>query len=276
MAIELVYKGGGNVVQADWAQNDETAKDYVKNRTHYEEVEEYDNKVIVTNQTNIGAATIEKIYEQRKTAVFRHGSSTTDEAKRYYYLRDKNNSKNFFISNGEKIVEVQRITQDKMSCKYVGENSYPSMYIYFRDSRETIHKIDEKYLPLEGYATEEFVNNALSDYSNSPLLLDANSAETYLNSTSYGDTALEAIKKGRQILVRVPNADGGSYTAIYSPVYMYQVPNYKNNYLYLFFLRDEKQTLDLTALGMGAVQLPIYGELKMKLSQTYDTNPLTT
>lgn len=108
-----------------------------------------------------------------------------------------------------------------------------------------------------------------------PLLLDAASAEAYQNDSSYGDAALEAIKSGKNILVRVPNADGGSYTAIYSPVLMYQVPNYQNKYLYLFFLRDEKQ--DLSALlgqPTGTVQMPSYGQLKMLLSQEYNSNPL--
>lgn len=111
--------------------------------------------------------------------------------------------------------------------------------------------------------------------SQAPLLLDADSAEAYQDDPSYGDEALEAIKSGRNILVRVPNADGGSYTAIYSPVLMYQVPNYQNKYLYLFFLRDEKQ--DLSALlgqPTGTVQMPTYGQLKMLLSQEYNSNPL--
>lgn len=111
--------------------------------------------------------------------------------------------------------------------------------------------------------------------SNTPLLLDADSAESYQNDSSYGDAALEAIKSGRNILVRVPNADGGNYTAIYSPVLMYQAPNRENKYLYLFFLRDEKQ--DLSALlgqPAGSVQMPSYGQLKMLLSQEYNSNPL--
>lgn len=108
-----------------------------------------------------------------------------------------------------------------------------------------------------------------------PLLLDADSAEAYRNDSSYGDAALEAIKTGRQILVKVPNADGGSHTAIYSPILMYQVPNYQNKYLYMFFLRDEQQ--DLSALlgqPAGSVQMPTYGQLKMLLSQEYNSNPL--
>ena len=108
-----------------------------------------------------------------------------------------------------------------------------------------------------------------------PLILNADSADEYPENSAWGDRALKAIQEGRQILVRVPNADGGNYPAIYSPVLMYQLPNYENNYLYLFYLRDEKQ--DLSALlgqAEGTVQMPQYGELKMLLSETYNGSPL--
>ena len=107
---------------------------------------------------------------------------------------------------------------------------------------------------------------------NGPLLLNVDNADTYLENSSYGDEALEAIKNNRQILVKVPNADGGVYTAIYSPVMMYQIPNFENKYLYLFFLRDEKN--DLTQAVGYSIQVPTYGQLKMLLSQEYNSNPL--
>lgn len=108
-----------------------------------------------------------------------------------------------------------------------------------------------------------------------PLLLDSEKAEEYKINSGWGDRALAAIQRGQQILVKVPNADGGTHTAIYSPVLMYQVPNYENNYLYLFFLRDEKQDLSgLIGLPEGSVNMPQYGELKMLLSKTYNENPL--
>lgn len=107
-----------------------------------------------------------------------------------------------------------------------------------------------------------------------PLLLDADMLASYNTDPKYGDEALTAILAGRQILVKTPNADGGEYTKIFSPVYMYQLPNANNNYLYLFYLRDEKQNLDLSALGKGTIQMPVYGELKMRLSQEYTECPL--
>lgn len=98
-----------------------------------------------------------------------------------------------------------------------------------------------------------------------PLVLYAEQAESYTSDSTAGDQALSAILSGRQILVRVPNADGGKYTAVYSPIYMYQLPNYENNYLYLFFLND----------GTDSNGLPSYGQLKLLLSETYYATPLS-
>ena len=109
--------------------------------------------------------------------------------------------------------------------------------------------------------------------TNKPLVLYADNAEDYKTNATIGDETLEAILSGRPILIRVPNADGGTYTAIYSPVLMYQLPNQDNNYLYLFFLRDEKQDLS-SVVGMD-LKLPTYGELKLLLSETYTETPLT-
>ena len=105
-----------------------------------------------------------------------------------------------------------------------------------------------------------------------PIVLDANT--NYENDTEAGEATLKAIMEGRNVVVRVPNADGGNYTAIYSPIYMYQLPNYMNPYLYLFYLKDEKQTLNLSAMGMGTIELPIYGQIKMHLSRDYNQTPL--
>lgn len=109
---------------------------------------------------------------------------------------------------------------------------------------------------------------------NSPIVLNDDNADLYLNDPTYGDNVLDAILSGRQVLVKTPNADGKNFTAIYSPIYMYQLPNYENNYLYLFYLKDDKQNIDLSALGLGTIQMPLYGELKLLLSETYNETPL--
>lgn len=116
-------------------------------------------------------------------------------------------------------------------------------------------------------------------------VLDNEYPQQYLDDPAYGDEALAAILSSRQILVRTPNAEmlvesnayifhNNRHTALFSPVLTYHLPNYENEYLYLFYLRDEKQTLDLSALGMGSIQIPVYGQLKMKLSTKYMECPL--
>lgn len=104
-----------------------------------------------------------------------------------------------------------------------------------------------------------------------PVILYPNSADYYLEDPAMGEVVLDAIKTGKQILVRVPNADDKGYTAIYAPILMYQLPNYANEFLYLFFLEDGKQDLSSIVPGM---QLPTYGELKMKVAKEYYMSPL--
>lgn len=113
-----------------------------------------------------------------------------------------------------------------------------------------------------------------SAVNNKPLILDAELSDYYGGNSEMGDAALEAIKTGRPILVKVPNAKGGNYVVNYSPIYMYQVPT-DGMYLYLFYLRDEKQ--DLSALlgqPAGTILIPTYGEFMMLLSQYSNSDPL--
>lgn len=96
------------------------------------------------------------------------------------------------------------------------------------------------------------------------LVLYSNLSDEYLNESKFGDEALQAILKGKQILVRVPNADRGKYTAIHSPIIMYHIPRYENKYLYLLYLND----------GLDAMGMPSFNQLKMLLSKEYNENPL--
>lgn len=130
------------------------------------------------------------------------------------------------------------------------------------------------YLCSEYYDSTEVLFVLRRKNVTSPLVLEENEANEYLYDSIAGEEALQAILSGRQILVRVPNASGDNYVASYSPVYMYQLPNYENQYLYLFYLKDEKETIDLSAIGAGKIEMPIYGQLKMLLSKTYNADPL--
>lgn len=249
-------------VQGDWNQNDPCVPDFVKGRTHYETTEYEEMTVTVGHGIGLSRTVRTLIYEQRATAKFEYQSVEFHIVEDFGL--DQNGAYVFKITNGVNVFSITIYPNEQVGSIYVwdsvGNCAIAGMQVTYLTPKTKIHKLDAKYLP---------------DDLTSPLLLDADSAETYLNGSDYGDEALEAIKTGRKILVKVPNADGGSYTAIYSPVLMYQVPNWENQYLYLFFLRDEKQDLsDSLGLPAGSVLMPTYSQLKMLLSQKYNSNPL--
>lgn len=241
----------------DWSQNDPTAPDYIKNRTHYEE--EVTEEVTLQFDVFYPAGTVRDLGKKLKTAKF------LVDGVECVWVRTATTVPDVpfpcWISDGVTEYKITTLYNNQMALAFASDspNKGESASATYLSTAVHVHKLDPKYLPDEVAARD-------------PLLLNADSAETYQNDSSYGDEALEAIKTGRKILVRVPNADGGSYTAIYSPVLMYQVPNRENKYLYLFFLRDEKT--DLTQLLGYSIQLPTYGQLKMLLSQEYNSNPL--
>ena len=110
-----------------------------------------------------------------------------------------------------------------------------------------------------------------------PLILDSTIDYSLLPFKS--DEALQAIIDGRQILIRVPNADGNNYTANYMPVIQYQLPNVNNNYLYLIYLKDGLANNIASVIGalMQGQQASfdnVYGQLKMELSKTYTECPM--
>ena len=159
-----------------------------------------------------------------------------------------------------------------------GSTTYHNLMLSYALKNPVVPELQDIRVGLEGevYASAgEAVRRQIEKFSVvHPLVLDANNAELYDTEPQYGDEALEAILEGRQILVRTPNADGKQYTAIYSPIYMYQLPNKDSDYLYIFYLRDEKQEIDLSMMGMGKIEMPVYGQLQMKLSKLYPSNPM--
>lgn len=132
-------------------------------------------------------------------------------------------------------------------------------------------EIGSKATPFIAKPYEEELRDCLL----SPLVLQVGPSDGLkldITDTTIGDEVLDAILKGRQILVITPNK--ANYTETFSPVYMYQLPNIKSDYLYLFYLRDEKQTIDLSAMGLGQIEMPIYGEIQLKLSKTFKSCPI--
>lgn len=101
-------------------------------------------------------------------------------------------------------------------------------------------------------------------HKNEPFVLYAEKAESYVDDAETGEAAMKAIMEGRQIVIRIPNADGGNYMALYSPVLMYQLPNYIARHLYLFYLND----------GVNEMGLSSYNQLKIAVSRDYNQTPL--
>lgn len=127
--------------------------------------------------------------------------------------------------------------------------------------------------PQDGYMVVNFEYKSIQSgeffyikkpHKNEPFVLYASKAESYVDDAETGEATMKAIMEGRQILVRVPNADGGNYMALYSPVLMYQLPNYLARHLYLFYLND----------GVNAQGLPSYNQLKIAVSRDYNQTPL--
>lgn len=264
--------------QPDWNQNDPTAKDYIKNRPFYcDEVWSvvFEQQVFWKFNASTTAAGYEyAMFDSTDSTVFALypvgttckavvdgevciGTITENAGALYFGNGSLWNTD--WPDTGESFVFVS-ITSTRLDlAAKTGLSVNPSVSMYVRI--EAPHKLDSKYLPDEVAARK-------------PLLLDANLSDYYGGHPEAGDEALEAIKTGRQILVRVPNRDLGTFVASYSPIYFYQLPR-DGQYLYLFYLRDEKQDLsELLGQPAGSVLLPTYGQFQMLLSKYYNSNPL--
>lgn len=90
---------------------------------------------------------------------------------------------------------------------------------------------------------------------------------------TYGDDALQAILDGRQILIKVPNKNGGNLYANFMPILQYQLPNAYNNYLTLFYLKDGIAENLMTAMATQSFD-GVFGEITMMLSKSYKKCPL--
>ena len=255
-------------VQADWNQNDPAAPGYIKNRPFHAES---DRRV--------------PVFENIETSDYASTLSCFTEGKAFFDQYPSGTTVRFVIDGREYVGPItdgdhvgnlslyqpsQPDTGEEFCLKrgpgvmIVAERGTPGGQHTVSISvlePGAVEPIDPKFLPV-GFGNGK------------PLILDASSSDYYGGYPEAGDEALEAIKTGRQILVRVPNASGDNYAASYSPIYFYQLPQ-NGQYLYVFYLKDEKQ--DLSALlgqPAGTVVMPTYGELMMLLSQHYDSNPL--
>ena len=223
------------------------------------------------------------------------GDRIASQSIEYYHL---NNGAvgSVHIMNGnvgnEKIADGA-VTKDKISAGAVDSTRLAEKAV--RGAHLELGCVNSKHIADDAVITETIADGAvtadkIADDALKPLVLysvrDNVYPQNYLNDSTYGDAALDAIMKGRQILVRVPPEKFvvGDFTpaqcastdaALFSPVVAYHLPNNTyGQYLYLFYLRDEKQEIDMSAVGLGTVYLPVYGQLKMKVSTRYPDCPL--
>lgn len=242
-------------LQSDWEQNDPTTPDFIKNRTHYEEVIDGETTLTIKPGDVLEPSVIDQIWEQRETAKYECDGYPDMQ----FWFDNYPENGQFALYDGLKSITVVRKAANVIEF-HLSDVGPTTVRVTANLRMTTTHKLDIKYIP------DEVANRE-------PLILDANLSDYYGGHAEAGDEALEAIKTGRQILVRVPNADGGTNTAIYCPIMMYQLPC-NGYYLYLFYLRDEKQVIDLSAVGLGTIEMPTYGEFTMLLSETYTSDPM--
>lgn len=196
------------------------------------------------------------------------------------------NSQNDFSSLPDDAVNQEKISQEQIILKFFEGKSYYKQDVYVSHPAcffisSNIESSDTRFWQLsvwkilDSTTTAKFLTN-MAIRPNAPLILEAQNDNTtpteYLQDATCGDIVIEGLKNNKQVFVRTPNADGGDTTAIYSPILTYQLPNQNNEFLYLFYLRDEKQ--DLSSVLGAPIQMPVYGELKLKLSNPYSRTPL--
>ena len=150
---EEISKISDKIAQPDWNQNDETAADYVKNRTHY-----------------IGVATKSSTIEM--TQIGQSGFTTTVSSDIYNPLKKYYDKAKYYVDNNEYSYLLTETTD--YSTKYVfytrtiGDNTDNLGWIELRDNNviylyfegypasasivvdveiEEVHKLDEKFIP---------------------------------------------------------------------------------------------------------------------------------
>ena len=146
--VTRTVSAGGSSVQPDWNQNDSTAADYVKNRTHYEE-KEYVDYVLNLSGTNIVGFSMPEV-----------GETTTVKING--------------VESVETVKEAKSSLMGGISYKYIGNTDYDSLHnggtgwcvlelpgqeggLANPDTTITVenivvHKINDKFINFDGFA----------------------------------------------------------------------------------------------------------------------------
>ena len=142
-----VSAGGGDVTTPDWNQNDSTAPDYVKNRTHYEE-SAYVDYVLNMSSTNIvgfsmpevGETITVKINGVESVETVKKAKSSLMEGISYKYIGNTDYDSLITGGTGWIVVEIQEqvIGLAKPDTTISVENV-------------VVHKINDKFINFDGF-----------------------------------------------------------------------------------------------------------------------------
>ena len=181
-------------VQADWSQNDETAVDYVKNKTHWETPEVWAKPELVNHNLDaddrwngratckLSSTSIEwaennsyKVridgteYEFNGMSIFAR-SNATNGLNVYYIGAD------YIPLNSSMDFTTYRFcfaTDDFTNIYAVFEDGELNHTVEFFESEGEIHQIDEKYIPI---ATDDEIVEMLMQLDTFPVVTDSDGA----------------------------------------------------------------------------------------------------
>lgn len=159
---------------ADWNQNDETAPDYVKNRTHYEEVTEDEVTITIKPNDVIGATVADQIYAQRETA--KYAGEGFDKSLSYWFAASDGTG-DFLLYDGINVIRGTRrfdntiqfyTKRDNIDTDLDGERV--TVDVTYIGEVKKVHKLDIKYLPI---ATNEEIIDLLMQENMLPAITDS-------------------------------------------------------------------------------------------------------
>lgn len=129
--------------QSDWNQNDPNAPDYVKNRTHYETVNEEEVTVATSVALARDPSVVAEICAQRKTAKYFFEDGSNDNPV-YQYSHDGTTT-NWYVSNGIFQIEIDAYNDKIFAIK--GNRTVTVHITYVLKTPGRVHKLDEKFIP---------------------------------------------------------------------------------------------------------------------------------
>lgn len=136
------------LVQPDWNQNDETAKDYVKNRTHYTTFvyTNIDIKMKQTGESSFYAPYSEEVETLSKS--YKYAKYIVDNNEYYYTETEKNHAEERHYYGDESNPRVGFISFHNTELRLYYDYGYPSSARIVVDAYvETVIPIEDKFIP---------------------------------------------------------------------------------------------------------------------------------